>query len=485
MRTAPTLRKFLCLAFLLVLVPLLAPAQQHGDTSMSRGDALRTRQYQTYAALSLYVDPTGNDGNACTSTGTDACLTLSGALSKVPRNVRHNVTVGVAAGTYTETFRVQGFNIEAGPGVGTQPVLTVAGTISTFSPATGSATGTVTSYTGNLATGAHAILNDTTQTWTVDDLRGRFVTVNSGPGAGENHLITSNTATALSLAFPFIASPTAASTYTIQTPGTIFTGTSASVRGISGSGGLTVQDISMQPATGTAFSVNSVGGQFTTTRVRITGPSSGVGTSATPAVGASSWSLNQVYVTAGTGSGFAVPQFARLTFTELFIYCTGTCAGVGLFNSAVSSAFNALTGTIAGSFTSMVTLNSPSNAQSFGLWLDCTNPTGNGIFISATSDTTLRTSAGWTANAGPYFDSCFNGYSLNVPGQSYIDNGNVFTNVTNAIVLSAGHRAVLEAGTTTTGVTNFLTVDGVVYTDAEITSYGFLQSPRGTYVTRP
>ena len=484
MRTTTTLRRALCLAFLLVLVPLLAPAQQHGDTSVSRGDALRRREYQTYAALNLFVDPTGNDGNACTASGTGACLTLSGALTKVPRNVRHNVTIAVAAGTYAETFRVQGFNIEAGPGIGTQPLMTIAGTINTFTPATGSATGTVTTYTGNTGTGAHAILNDTTQTWTVNDLRGRFVTVNSGPGAGENHLITSNTATSLSLAFPFTVSPTAASTYTIQGPGTIFTGSGASVRSINGSGGLTLSDISIQPASGTGFNVNSVSAQLTTTRMRIVATTSGVITAVSPAVGAISWSVNQTYVTAGTGSGFSVAALSRITFTELFLHCTGTCAGVGLFNTAGLSTFNFLTGTISGSFTSMVSLSSASNVQSTGLWLDCTNPTATGVLLSAVSDTTIRNS-GWTSNTGPYFDSCFNGYSLNSPGQSFIDNGNVFTNVTNAVVLSQGHRAVMETGTTSTGVTNFLTIDGVVYTDADLTTYGFIQSPRGTYVTRP
>ena len=55
--------------------------------------------YQTSAALTLYLDPAGNDSNACTASGASACLTWAGILSKLPQFLRNDVTINVAAGT--------------------------------------------------------------------------------------------------------------------------------------------------------------------------------------------------------------------------------------------------------------------------------------------------------------------------------------------------------------------------------------------------
>lgn len=81
------------LALFLALLSTLAAAQPQ----VTRGGALKKRAYQTYAAVTLYVDPTGSDANSCTSSGTGACATLNGAYAKFPRFIRHNITVNVVA----------------------------------------------------------------------------------------------------------------------------------------------------------------------------------------------------------------------------------------------------------------------------------------------------------------------------------------------------------------------------------------------------
>src|SRR5689334_6787266 len=54
----------------------------------------------TSAAASLYVDPTGSDSNACAASGASACLTLQGAINKLPKYHRHGATINLAAGSF-------------------------------------------------------------------------------------------------------------------------------------------------------------------------------------------------------------------------------------------------------------------------------------------------------------------------------------------------------------------------------------------------
>lgn len=74
-------------SFLLLLV--LWALSVFAQPTITRGGGLKKRAYQTYGAMTLYVDPSGSDSNAYTSSGTDACATLHGAMGKVPRFVRH------------------------------------------------------------------------------------------------------------------------------------------------------------------------------------------------------------------------------------------------------------------------------------------------------------------------------------------------------------------------------------------------------------
>lgn len=163
-----------------------------GEPQVTRGDALKRREYQTYAAVTLYVDPTGSDSNACTASGTSACLTLQGALNKLPRFIRNNVTVNVAAGTYVGNWQAV-FTMEVGASAAIPSFNVTGPSMSTFTPATGSATGTLTSVSQQAV--PLSTLADTGQSWTVNDLRGRFIRFTSG--SGSTKLIIANTATTI------------------------------------------------------------------------------------------------------------------------------------------------------------------------------------------------------------------------------------------------------------------------------------------------
>jgi len=54
------------------------------------------------SAADYYVDPTGDDGNACTASGASACLTIQAAIGKASATD----TVNVAAGTYNEAITI-------------------------------------------------------------------------------------------------------------------------------------------------------------------------------------------------------------------------------------------------------------------------------------------------------------------------------------------------------------------------------------------
>lgn len=182
----------------------------------------------TPASTTLYVDPTGNDSNACTSTGTSACLTLAGALGKLPRFINHTTTINLAAGTYSANLNVSNFIIASGI------TMTITGpALTNFAPSTGTATGTTTASAAGSASAGLATITDSGQTWTVNNLRGQFLTV-----AGISYPIVSNTATTVS--FPHTSALGTGVAYSIQSPAAS-TGSSGSViRGVSGAGSLAI-----------------------------------------------------------------------------------------------------------------------------------------------------------------------------------------------------------------------------------------------------
>jgi hypothetical protein len=207
-----------------LLISLLASTALAGPP-LSRGDLLKDRQYRTNADQVLYVDPTGNDSNACTATGTAACLTIQGALNKSPKLLRHRLTVNVAAGNYAG-FIVSGFTIDPSIQKATAGIL-VDGALADVTPTTGTATGTASAGTAGSGS-TFGTLTDAAATWTVNDtaIVGKFVVITGGTGSGQVRVIVSNTATELTIAGAWTA-PTGTSTYAIQSPSVIITSVAA------------------------------------------------------------------------------------------------------------------------------------------------------------------------------------------------------------------------------------------------------------------
>lgn len=199
-----------------------------GSSHISKGDLLKNRQYRTNAELVFYVDPTGNDANACTATGTDACLTIQGALNKAPKLLRHQVTVNLAAGNYAG-FTVSGFTIDPSIQRATAGIL-IDGVLANVVPTTGSATGTATS--GSAGSGiTFGVLTDTAAAWTVSDttMLGKLLLITGGTGSGQTKMITANTDTTITIAGAFSPAPDATSTYAVQAPSAIITSAAAGI----------------------------------------------------------------------------------------------------------------------------------------------------------------------------------------------------------------------------------------------------------------
>lgn len=175
----------------------------------------------TTAPLTFYVDPTGNDSNACTATGTAACLTIQGALNKSPRMLRHQVTVSVAAGSYAGAL-VSGFFVDPSFQQANGGLL-IDGALATSTLATGSATGTAAGAGQSTGSGStFGTLCDPGATWTVSDLVGRFITTTSPANA--TRVITANTATCITIAGTWLLPVAGSTTYTVQDPSVIVTG---------------------------------------------------------------------------------------------------------------------------------------------------------------------------------------------------------------------------------------------------------------------
>jgi hypothetical protein len=175
-----------------------------------------TNSLATKAAINLYVDATGSDSNP----GTQALplLTIQAALDKVPKTIRHPVTINVGAGNF-KGATVDGFSFNA---ITTEvgAWLNIVGTLVTATVATGVTTGVVASATlGSTIT--YGTLVCTGAGWTINDLKGKLVDVVISGSLKTTYLISSNTADTITIVGSWISpAPANGSAFALKQWGT-------------------------------------------------------------------------------------------------------------------------------------------------------------------------------------------------------------------------------------------------------------------------
>lgn len=171
----------------------------------------------TQASVTLYVDSTGSDSNACTSSGSSACSTFPGAISKLPKTIRHPVTINGASGNFGG-FVVQGFQFDPAD-VANGAYIDFVGTLSTATATTGSATGTATA--GSAGSGAtFGSISNSGESWTTNDFKGKIIETLTGTGSGQTRIVCSNTSTVITICGTWTA-PASGTTYAVRDWGTV------------------------------------------------------------------------------------------------------------------------------------------------------------------------------------------------------------------------------------------------------------------------
>ena len=469
------------LGLMLVLLAGAALAQP----VVTRGGALKKRAYQTYGNLTLYVDPTGSDSGACTGTGTAACATIQGAVNKLPPRINHTVTINIAAGTYS-ALNVRGFTVDI-----TSGSLNFVGAMQRATVATGSTSGTLTASSIATTTDPSS-QTDSGQTWTVNNLRGKFITV-----AGVSYPIAKNTATTV-----YGLSNTALSgAYTIDEPAVVISGNS-SIQGIllGGTSGLTFKNVKFTGTSGVTLSVAqnvnttvftecsfeqgpsassalSVSARFSLVRVSAFGLASASANLVTVIRGSTKpelvSSLNSVFWHQGTGQPFAVQAGAASSTgfsLNYFAGATATSGGVLRFSPTGAESF----------------LSSP-------VWrnyIECLSGSSVGLMIGPGVASTNPSAY------GPAYVTIFTtisgcGTAVEVSNGSTLTMGSgsgiVINNSTTGISIIGGGKVDLRfSAPTFNTVTNEYALDGTIYTSSfvEALSPKVLSSSRGSLLLR-
>jgi hypothetical protein len=155
---------------------------------------------ETSAAMTLYVATTGldtNDGSV-----NRPLLTIQAAINKVPKTIKHPVTINVGAGTF-DGARIDGFHLDNSLNTNSGSYLRVNGTLVNYIPATGITSGTATS--GSAGDYGHnwSTLTVINAGWTPGELRGKLLTITGGTGFAtsirNSVTITSNTSDTITI----------------------------------------------------------------------------------------------------------------------------------------------------------------------------------------------------------------------------------------------------------------------------------------------
>ena len=171
------MKSFISIVFVLMSL-FLVGASKYVDDGNVRFNIAK----ETVGAITLYVRTDGVDTNTCTvDSAGGACLTIQAALNKIPKMVKHTVTVNIGAGNFAG-FNLSGFTVPRYVGT-----LTIQGTL-------GDPTLTTGTTTGNATGGSTSQCVDSGQAWTTNELRGRLVL-----SGGQYRVVRTNTANTIDL----------------------------------------------------------------------------------------------------------------------------------------------------------------------------------------------------------------------------------------------------------------------------------------------
>lgn len=414
---------------------------------------------QSTATQTLYVSTTGNNNNPCTSSGA-ACLTVDGALNKLPNTLRHNATISVAAGAYAAPLTITRKDLTIVGGV----TLSVTGTMSTPTLTTGTTSGTTTASSAGSSSGPGTV-TDSGQSWTVDELKSKFIRFTSGTYNGQSWPISSNTATVITI--PAVTAAGTGVTYVIEDIGSTFVSSSAiNWNGMMGSGALTVSNVRAErTGSGSGPTINM--GVFVTLLNVFGKGATGNGVFSSSGNVTCTRSIFE-----GANGGFFVasqssstgPAFSRVAGANSIWRGTtgsGVTTGVGVAGSITPGIFEVTTG--------VGILNSGvQNGQSPSVWVTCSS-TGTGIQLGATiSNSAPHSYVTQSMNGGVRITGC----SIGIASIGYaatLANAPAFSSVTTAFSATRGGTIDLNGTTPTfSSVTNEFSIDGTVYTLANL-----------------
>lgn len=455
-------------------------------TGAVTGDA-GTPVLATSGAMNLCVDAStsaSSDSLSCLC-GQSACRTINGAMSKIPFEVRHPVTVSIDGGNYGGfTLANHVFNpADAGTGA----YISIAGQVGAFAVATGLADGGVTSVSTD-AVGFH-VVTDSNNAFTSNDLSSRFLTLTSGTGAGQTLPIISNTATAITVSGTFSPAPVAGTVYAITTPATKLTSAvnqSATFGTAAGTGAAVVLAELNAQRGGSAITVNLQD-------FEVSGSIAGVRTTNAPG----STQLLRARIAPTNQTGVLVTGAVNLTLSRS-VLSTGSSSGLVAGNADLSSSGAVL---FSSTFMTSSSSNGVVTSATFpaGPFIrlvssETVNTSGSGVVVSGVGGplwgqmsggrlrcTTATTSVGLrvvntngalgrfhVTGTTPSIEGCATGVRADGEGQSLLVNGNA-TLLSNTLAVNAtgGARVVFQTSvpTFTTNTTD-LSVDGTTSTRA-------------------
>lgn len=463
----------------LMLLPLLASCVFAQD-GITRGDALRRREFQTYGTVSLFVDPAGNDSNACTSSGAaNACLTVQGALDKLPRIIRHAVTVSVAAGTYAGF--VVGDRVFSPAGTGSNPTgsITVAGSKRNATPTTGTATGTLTGVSGSSSSGT-TVLIDSGQTWTVSDpiLDGAYVRITSGVQSGQTRAIVRNGSTTLEVYPALFPTPSVSDTYVIEVPAVILN-SGVIVRAMPHLN-VVFTDLEIQSNSSSSAAFTSQGNLTTATLNGVRAYNTSTSVAVNVGRGASTSLTSGPLVAKASGGTALIASQSFATNGGVYAWSvTSTAARIIQSNSPNGTGGTWLSlyartdaaNQIAADIQQLASTSSGSTLAT--LYVRCGSTTGTtGLALTGT---------GGQLTLYAFSDGCSTGFNVGTPQQTYMMSGGQFapstlscTTAATCVTVASGGRAKIPVPVLSS-VTNAYNIDGVNYSEA---TFAALSPPR-------